>query len=343
MARKGLFGAQMGKDAFYFGHDINARNDVKMRALRREAGGWAAYGLVWALIEYSGEQSDYRIELDLQSANWQDCSGWLALSEEFGIDLPTARKLIDCCLKNRLAYSGLDANALRVYLTILNLKESELSTRSFIFFPTLIRKRKVAELRRNAANVRWSLRNDAQKIDSKSISNRFEEGAVLNNSIGLDANALLKRKGKERKIKESKEEKESVKEKVAVAPIHTGCEFFRIAESEFTLVQNRFKLNGYPLELIPYAIQAVDGWLAGDTPKAIKQRAKPTHYRQLYAAWVIERAAQMHKAMGNGNGNGHKQQGRNYYPTAYERRMEREERLKLELAELDRKESEQHG
>ena len=46
-----------GKDAYYFSHDANARNDEKILMLRAEHG-WEGYGLFWALIEMMFENND---------------------------------------------------------------------------------------------------------------------------------------------------------------------------------------------------------------------------------------------------------------------------------------------
>ena len=45
----------MSREAFFFKHDLNARNDPKMVSLVR-AGGWEAYGIAWALIEQLYEE-----------------------------------------------------------------------------------------------------------------------------------------------------------------------------------------------------------------------------------------------------------------------------------------------
>lgn len=47
----------MAKEAYYFGHDKNARNDIKIISLRQRAG-WEGYGLYWALIETMAESSE---------------------------------------------------------------------------------------------------------------------------------------------------------------------------------------------------------------------------------------------------------------------------------------------
>lgn len=51
----------MSKDAYYFSHDSNARNDEKIISLRMEHG-WRGYGIYWALIEKLRDESDYTIE-----------------------------------------------------------------------------------------------------------------------------------------------------------------------------------------------------------------------------------------------------------------------------------------
>ena len=51
----------MKKDAYYFSHDANARNDLKMVKLRR-ALGLEGYGIFWAIIEILRETEGYILE-----------------------------------------------------------------------------------------------------------------------------------------------------------------------------------------------------------------------------------------------------------------------------------------
>lgn len=53
----------MSKDAYYFPHDSNARQDVKMLKLRIKHG-WAGYGLYWGIIEALRDQDNYAFEAD---------------------------------------------------------------------------------------------------------------------------------------------------------------------------------------------------------------------------------------------------------------------------------------
>jgi hypothetical protein len=51
------------KDAFYFTHDSNARNDVKILKLRKDLKG-DGYAIYFMLIEVLREQKDHRLPLD---------------------------------------------------------------------------------------------------------------------------------------------------------------------------------------------------------------------------------------------------------------------------------------
>jgi len=53
----------MAKDAYYFSHDSNARNDVRMIKLRR-TGGLESIGLFWCAIEMLREAESYRLSID---------------------------------------------------------------------------------------------------------------------------------------------------------------------------------------------------------------------------------------------------------------------------------------
>lgn len=50
------------KDSYYFSHDSDARNDIKMIKLRRELG-LEGYGIFWCLIEMLRASPNYRISL----------------------------------------------------------------------------------------------------------------------------------------------------------------------------------------------------------------------------------------------------------------------------------------
>jgi hypothetical protein len=61
----------MDKQAFYFSHDSNARNDIKIMKLRRKHG-MTGYGIYWCIIEILRETSDYRLSVqDIEDIAFQ--------------------------------------------------------------------------------------------------------------------------------------------------------------------------------------------------------------------------------------------------------------------------------
>lgn len=59
------------KSAFYFSHDSNARNDIKIMKLRRKHG-MAGYGVYWCIIEILRDTSDYKLsEQDIDDIAFQ--------------------------------------------------------------------------------------------------------------------------------------------------------------------------------------------------------------------------------------------------------------------------------
>lgn len=49
------------KETYYFSHDCNARNDVKILKLRRNLG-MEGYGIYWAIIEMLREDPNYTLQ-----------------------------------------------------------------------------------------------------------------------------------------------------------------------------------------------------------------------------------------------------------------------------------------
>lgn len=56
----------MAKEAYYFSHDSNARNDSKILKLRMKLG-WEGYGIYWGIIEMLRDASNYKLESDYDS------------------------------------------------------------------------------------------------------------------------------------------------------------------------------------------------------------------------------------------------------------------------------------
>ena len=56
----------MKKEAYYFSHDANAKDDPKILRLRMDLG-WEGYGLFWALVELLRNESDHRMRMHYKS------------------------------------------------------------------------------------------------------------------------------------------------------------------------------------------------------------------------------------------------------------------------------------
>lgn len=79
------------KDAYYFSHDGNARNDEKLLAVRMKYG-WEGYGLFWAIIEKLRESSNYILSKDYSLIAFDlrtDATKVKSLIEDFGLFLFT--------------------------------------------------------------------------------------------------------------------------------------------------------------------------------------------------------------------------------------------------------------
>jgi hypothetical protein len=77
----------MAKDAYYFSHDSNARQDEKIIKLRMKLG-WEGYGLYWALIEMLRDANDYSLETDYDSIAFElrtECERIRSIVEDFNL------------------------------------------------------------------------------------------------------------------------------------------------------------------------------------------------------------------------------------------------------------------
>ncbi len=78
----------MKKDAFYFSHDSNARNDEKILQMRAKYG-YEGYGIYWALIEIMRDSSDTK--LSIKNVN--------AIAIGINISEKKLLKFIESCIK----------------------------------------------------------------------------------------------------------------------------------------------------------------------------------------------------------------------------------------------------
>ena len=81
----------MGKDAYYFKHDYNARHDSKCRALIKKHG-IEGYGRYWIILEMFREEKTYKLE--------DKPYVWDSLAEQMQCKTTEeAKKFIDDCIK----------------------------------------------------------------------------------------------------------------------------------------------------------------------------------------------------------------------------------------------------
>lgn len=76
------------KDAYYFSHDSNARNDEKILEMRADYG-FEGYGLYWSIIEMMRDSSDTK--LSYNSIN--------SLSVAINFEKNTLKKFVDDCIE----------------------------------------------------------------------------------------------------------------------------------------------------------------------------------------------------------------------------------------------------
>jgi len=164
-----------GKDAYYFSHDSNARNDVKIVALRRRYG-MEAYGAYWCLIEILREQDNYKIDLDLIDD----------IAYELHVD--NLREIIAFCVERGLLAEDADS----------------------IYSPSLLRrmesweeaKKRKSDAARKAVNTRYA---NAEQSDYERTTD------VEQTYYGSTTDVYKERRGEERKGEERKgEEKREV-------------------------------------------------------------------------------------------------------------------------------------
>lgn len=128
----------MKKDAYYFSHDSNAKDDPKILQLRMEMG-WEGYGLFWALIELLRNESNHKMQKHYKSIAFA-----LHTQED------SIKKLINDFDLFQLDDQYFWSESL---LKRMEIKESH------------------SEKMRNAANKRWNKQDDAKAMLKHSLSN----------------------------------------------------------------------------------------------------------------------------------------------------------------------------
>lgn len=163
------------KDAYFFAHDCNARNDPKILALRSVYGA-EGYGVYFMLIEILREQPEYKLSVNKYI--------WSTLAMQMQVDANRLQDIItDCCTE--FAENG----------STLLVNDGE-----YLYSASLLRRMgkvdDISNLRREAARKRWE--------------NQPCKGADGYDGCKTDANAqqsdAKKRKAKQTKADQSRAE-----------------------------------------------------------------------------------------------------------------------------------------
>lgn len=148
----------MKKEAYYFSHDANAKDDPKILQLRMHLG-WEGYGLFWGLIELLRNQPDYRMQKHYMS---------------IAFALQTDQKKIESLVND----FDLFARDQEFFWSESLLKRMEL-------------KEEKSEKMRNAANKRWNKDSDAKAMHKHSKSNaeamQLKESKVKESKVNVES------------------------------------------------------------------------------------------------------------------------------------------------------------
>jgi hypothetical protein len=146
----------MKKEAYYFSHDSNAKDDPKILKLRMNLG-WEGYGLFWGLIELLRNQPDYRMQ-----------KHYMSIAFALHTDESKIKSLV-----NDFDLFSQDQD---LFWSESLLKRMEL-------------KEEKSEKMRNAANKRWNKDSDALAMHKHSISNaeamQLKESKVKESKLNL--------------------------------------------------------------------------------------------------------------------------------------------------------------
>lgn len=166
------------KDAYFFSHDCNARNDPKILALRSVYGA-EGYGVYFMLVEILREQPDYKLAVNKYI--------WSTLAMQMQVEASKLEQIInDCCTE--FSENG---NTLLV------------NDGEYLYSASLLRRMgkvdDISNLRREAARKRWE--NKPCKTSGNS------EGCSDDANAGQEQYKEKKSKEKQSKAEQRKEKK----------------------------------------------------------------------------------------------------------------------------------------
>jgi len=138
----------MAKEAYYFSHDANSRNDPKILSMMLDYG-IEGYGMFWIVVENLREQSEYKLK--------HNKSTYRALAMQMHKTVEEIKNYINDCINEYELFETDDENFYSVSL-----------------LRRMGKKDAIIEARRNAANARWNKENDSKAMQMHNKSNADE-------------------------------------------------------------------------------------------------------------------------------------------------------------------------
>mgnify|MGYP003149084180 CR=1 FL=1 len=160
----------MSKDAYYFSHDSNARNDQRIIKLRRKYGA-EGVGIYWMIIEILREQEDYTLGLDDDTI------------ENIAYDLRVEQEKLEDII---------------LHFDLFKRDKGE-EDYCYIYSRSLKRRMERADLIRQKRSYAGQMSGKSRAVDKQ---NR--------DTSSTDDKHKLNIKGKEKKVKESKEKENNI-------------------------------------------------------------------------------------------------------------------------------------
>jgi hypothetical protein len=159
----------MSKEAYYFSHDANARQDEKILMLRADHG-WHGYGIYWALVEMMFENADTALHHNKIKG----------ISVSYNIDITLLESVINTCITEELFIS----DGVKFWSETLRRRKDRFQD---------LKEKKSAAGKKGMAK-RWANKQENQEIDNTVITD--------DNTVITENN-----KGKEKKERKLKKEK----------------------------------------------------------------------------------------------------------------------------------------
>jgi DnaD/phage-associated family protein len=171
------------KEAYYFSHDANARQDEKILMLRAEHG-WEGYGIYWALVEMMFESSETALHFNKIKG----------IAVSYNVDITVLKAIINTCITEKL-FVGNDEIFWSESLKRRKLKYHEA-------------KEKKSEAGKKGMAKRWETQFDEEKDNT--VITKDNNVITKDNTVITELSSVITENNKGKEMKEIKEIKELI-------------------------------------------------------------------------------------------------------------------------------------